>query len=116
MIVNLIRIIHLIIVIIIFISPLIDNNDIKKYVFIFLIYLLFQYITGYKKCGLTEIESMMMGEKYQEGFIYRIINPMITVREDYFENYLLIVHLFYIIILFIQLYDINDIIKYITNI
>ena len=114
MIVNIIRMIHLIIIILVAISPIIDNNIIKKYAFIFLVYLLFQYITGYKQCGLTKFEYIIMQDKHEEGFLYRLINPMITVREDYFENYLLIIHICIIVLLFIQLYDINDIIGYLN--
>jgi len=115
MIVSIIRLIHLIIVGLISISPFLDFEIIKRYSFIFLIYLLFQYISGYQKCGLTRFEYMIMGEKYKEGFLYRLINPMISVREDYFEKYLVIVHCIYIIILFIQLYNIENIIDIVYN-
>ena len=116
MIVNIIRFLHLMLLFVIAISPIIDNYNIKKYVFIFLVYLLFQYLTGYRKCGLTDVEYLVMGDKYQQGFIYRLINPIITVREDYFNNYLLVIHLCLIVILFLQLYNINDVIEYIKNI
>ena len=58
MIVNIIQFLHLILIMIIAISPIINNYNIKKYVFIFLVYLLFQYLTGYRKCGLTDIEYL----------------------------------------------------------
>jgi hypothetical protein len=100
---NIINFIHLILVLVIISAPFIDNNIIKKYVFTFLIYLLFQYLSGYEKCGLTELEYLVMGEKYQHGFLYRIINPLIKIPEEYFDKYLFFVHLIYIIILYNQL-------------
>jgi hypothetical protein len=101
---KLIMILHLLLVIIIAVSPYIDNFTIKNYSLIFLIYLLLQYLTGYQKCGLTQLEYMVKQEDYKEGFLYRLITPLITVREDYFTNYLLVVHLIYILILGYQLY------------
>ena len=102
---NIIKLIHLIIVLSVISSPFINNLSFKKYIFYFLIYLLFQYLTGYEKCGLTDFEYYIMGEKYQEGFIYRIIKPLISVNENYFNKYLLLIHLIYILILYYQLYQ-----------
>lgn len=59
---------------------------------------------GYEKCGLTQLEYWVMGEKYQQGFLYRLINPIIKVREDYFEKGLVYFHIFLIIVFAYQLY------------
>ena len=99
----LIKIIHFIIILIIVLSPGINDYDIKKLVLGFLLYLLFQYMTGFNKCGLTELEYYVIGEKYKEGFIYRIVNPMIQVSEHYFDKCLYIVHIGLIIILVSQI-------------
>ena len=104
MLVNIIKIIHLIIVLLIISAIFSDNLFLKKHVLIFLVYLLFQYLTGYEKCGLTEFEYLVMNQKYKEGFMYRIINPLIKVPEDYFNKWLFIFHILYIIILFSQIY------------
>jgi hypothetical protein len=103
MLVNIIKLIHLVIIFFLLIGPIYPNKQFKKIIFILLLYLLFQYISGYEKCGLTELEYIVMKEKYQEGFIYRLINPIIKIPEKYFERYLLYIHLLYIIILYIQL-------------
>jgi len=102
-IVNLINLIHFIIVLLVVVSPFVNNIVLKKNVLIFLIYLLFQYITGYEKCGLTEFEYLFMGQDYKHGFLYRIINPLIKVPEDYFNKWLIIVHLIYVFVLYYQL-------------
>jgi len=96
--------IHLILVIFIIISPFINVKEIKINVLIILIYLLFQYLTGYNRCGLTELEYYFMKEEYKEGFLYRIINPIIKVPEKYFDNWLYVFHVIYVIILMYQLY------------
>ena len=103
LIINLINLIHFIIVLLVVISLFIDNLFFKKNILIFLVYLLFQYITGYEKCGLTELEYMFMGEEYQHGFIYRIINPLIKVPEAYFDKWLIIIHIIYVFVLYSQL-------------
>jgi len=104
MLVNIIKIIHFIIVLIVFIAPFIDNLTLKQNVLVFLLYLLFQYLTGYQKCGLTELEYVVMGKEYEQGFLYRIINPIIKVPENYFNKWLILIHLFYVFILCYQIY------------
>ncbi len=101
--VNIINIIHSIIILLVVVSPLISYGKLKEYAFIFLLYLLFQYVTGYERCGLTELEYLAMGEKYKEGFMYRLIKPMIKIPESYFNKYLFGIHLFYLYILYNQL-------------
>jgi hypothetical protein len=103
MLLNIIKLFHLIVIIFIVIAPVYPNEQLKKIVFILLLYLFFQYISGYEKCGLTILEYIVMGEKYQEGFIYRLINPIIKIPEKYFDQYLFYIHCIYIVILYTQL-------------
>ena len=103
MLTNIIKFVHLIIILLILIAPFINITILKKLVFVFLIYLLIQYISGYEKCGLTILEYTFMKEKYQEGFMYRIIKPIIQIPEKYFDNYVLFIHLVYIYVLYLQL-------------
>jgi hypothetical protein len=92
-----------IIILIIILSIFYNNIKLKEIVLSILILLMIKYLTGYDRCGLTEIEYLLKGEKYKEGFIYRIIKPILTIPEQYFENYLFILHSLYIIILITQL-------------
>lgn len=101
---KIIKIIHLILVVAIFSAPFINNMALKKNILVLLIYLLFQYLSGYEKCGLTEVEYLVMGEEYQQGFIYRIINPIIKIPEDYFDKWLIIIHVIYAVVLYSQIY------------
>lgn len=113
MIAKIIQILHLLLIITIFISifipiDLVINNyqfgyNIKIYVLIFLLFLLAQYLTGYQRCGLTEWEYRFKKEKYKEGFLYRLIKPVITIPENYFRKYLIVLHLLWIAILVYQL-------------
>jgi hypothetical protein len=100
---NIIQSIHLIIVIIIMISIFIPNRWFKQFILSLLILLLIKYVSGYEKCGLTELEYLIKGEKYKEGFLYRIIKPIITIPETYFKNFLFVIHCVYIVILFKQI-------------
>jgi hypothetical protein len=103
MIIKIIQLLHFILVAIISFSIFLPFTEIKYNSLVLLIYILFQYLTNYGKCGLTQLEYYIMGEKYQEGFLYRLIKPVITVSESYFDNYLFILHIIYIIILAYQL-------------
>ncbi len=103
MILQIINLLHLSLVLGVASSIFISNYQIKKFGLTFLLFLLAQYITNYGRCGLTELEYIVKGEKYQEGFLYRLIKPVITVKEDYFNNQLYLIHILYIGILWYQL-------------
>lgn len=103
MIIKIIQLIHFILVVLVVGSAFIPNYELKKYSFTFLIFIFAQWITNYGKCGLTELEYVIKGEKYKEGFIYRVVKPIITVPEKYFENYLYLAHITWTTILALQL-------------
>jgi hypothetical protein len=84
-------------------SIFIDNINIKQIFLTLLIFLFLQYITNYGKCGLTELEYIIKGDKYQEGFLYRLIKPIITIPELYFTKYLVYFHILWVLILVYQL-------------
>lgn len=108
LVVTLIKFIHLIIVMAVVGSVFIPSCWLKKIVFVFLIYLLFQFATGWKTCGLTEIEYLILGEeRHKEGFMYRLIKPIVTIPEKYFYYGIFVFHLLWISILFYQLRTMN---------
>ncbi len=103
MIINIIQLLHLGLVLGLTSSIFIPNIQIKKLALTFLLFIFAQYITNYGKCGLTEIEYAIRGEEYKEGFIYRLVKPVITVPEKYFNEHLYWIHLMWILILGYQL-------------
>jgi hypothetical protein len=103
MIINIIQFIHFILVLGVISSVFVPNYELKKYAFVFMIFIFIQYITNYGKCGLTELEYIFKGQDYQEGFIYRIVKPIITIPEKYFENYLYLIHITWTLVLGLQL-------------
>jgi hypothetical protein len=103
MIVKIIQSIHILLIIFINLSIFVPNHKMKEISLTLLIFMLFQYMTNYGKCGLTQIEYLVMGNNYKEGFLYRIINPIICVPEDYFNKYFYCIHILYIVILGYQL-------------
>lgn len=104
MIVKIIQSIHILLILFISSSIFVPNYKIKEISLTLLLFMLFQYMTNYGKCGLTQIEYLFMGDKYKEGFIYRIINPIICVPEEYFNKYFYCIHILYIVILGYQLH------------
>jgi hypothetical protein len=103
MIVKIIQLLHLILILGVISSVFVPNFQLKKLSFTFLIFILVQYITNYGKCGLTELEYVVMGDKYSSGFIYRLVKPIITVPEKYFDVQLYWIHVGFIVILGYQL-------------
>ena len=98
-----IKIIHALLLLFIASSIIIPIKQYKLYALTLLLFILFHHITNYGKCGLTEIEYIFTREKYKEGFMYRLIKPIITIPEKYFDNMLYIIHFIWILILFLQL-------------
>jgi len=108
MILYLIKFIHLFLVLFLVLSVFISHIQYKKIALTILIFLLLQYIFNFGKCGLTELERIIKGDKYHEGFLYQIIKPIITIPEDYFNFNFYIIHIIYIILLFYQI-NLNNI-------
>ena len=100
---KIIQLLHLILIITILISVFIPNLKLKKMSITLLLFIFFQFITKFGKCGLTELEYAIRGEKCKEGFIYRLVKPIITVPEKYFDQHLYWVHVLWILILGYQL-------------
>jgi hypothetical protein len=105
---KIIQLLHLLLIIGIISSIFINDINVKNIFFTLLIFLFMQYITNYGKCGLTELEYIIKGEKYQEGFLYRLIKPIIVIPEKYFNKYIYILHIIWIIILAYQLDYFNN--------
>lgn len=43
------------------------------------------------RCGLTELEYYVSGKPYEEGFVYKIIKPLVYIKEKTFNDVLLII-------------------------
>jgi hypothetical protein len=102
MILKLIRLLHFLIILTVILSPFLNKIEIKKNVLIFLIYLKLQHITGYKKCGLTDLEDKITGNKKEIGFIYSILNPYFNLDQTEFYKKQEYIHYFLILILTYQ--------------
>lgn len=101
-----IRIVHMLIVVAVVISVVVPSCVLKDLALIVLIYLMIQYLLGVGKCCLTELEYMILGQdKYQQGFMYRMIKPVISVPENYFNNGLFVFHIAWIMILCYQVFS-----------
>jgi hypothetical protein len=101
---TLINIIHLLLILLIIASPFINNHTLKLNVLVLLFYILYQNVIGTGQCGLTKIEYLIMGRKYEQGFLYRIIHPMFNLPEKYFDSYVIIIHITLMLILLYQVY------------
>lgn len=85
-------------------SPFANNCLYKKAALIFILFLIVQFISKYGKCGLINIEKFFLKDKFKEGFIYRLIKPIISYKINPFGGKYFNLILVYVIILIIQLY------------
>jgi hypothetical protein len=102
-----IQLLHIFLVIFLISSVFVPSCTVKKIAFILLIFLMIQYIFKFGKCGLTQLEYAVLGENYKQGFLYRLVNPVVCVPEHYFNYGFYIVHVLWIVILGYQLYKSN---------
>ena len=101
---NIITLIHITILYGIIISPLVNDYYYKKLILIFLIFLCFQFLSKYGKCGLINMEKYFLKDNFKNGIVYRIIKPIICYKINPFYKYYFEIILLYIFILFMQLY------------
>ena len=103
--IKLIKIIHLFIILYIIICPCCFKSQNQRVVTI-LVFILYRWITHNDTCTLTTIENKLTGNN--EGFIYRIVNPIYQLRESTFNRSLyFLTFSWLIIVLLIQLKDLN---------
>ncbi len=100
MLIFIIRLIHFILLLVLLGAPF-YKKDYIKYSIIILILILYKWnIDG--SCGLTKLEYILLGHTDEsEGFIYRLINPFLSIPENKFDKYLNIITIIYIILLII---------------
>ena len=103
-----IRFLHFLLFITLLSSIFIQNIQLKELSLMILLFLLLQFLSNYGKCTLTQLEYLVMGKEYQNGFLYRLINPVIKRDENYFNYYYYIIHLLWIFILIYQLYKYSN--------
>lgn len=97
--VALIQGLHLLLVIGVVVAPFVPVREYKQYALAFLLFLVLQFFLNQGECGLTEIEAFVLGEKKVEGFLYRLINPVIQFHHTEFYQYVRVFHGTYIAIL-----------------
>jgi hypothetical protein len=105
---DIILLFHTILFYIFALSPLITDCYIKKLVLILMMFLSLQYVSKYGKCGLINIERFVIEKvlekkNFKEGFVYRLIKPLICYKQNViYKNYFSLI-IVYMVILYIQL-------------
>jgi hypothetical protein len=97
-----IKIIHLLLLLFIIFAPFYGKELLLKSI-ILLCYIYYKWkIEG--SCFLTKLEYFVSGkEKEEEGFIYRLINPLFNLNESKFSD-MLDLYTFYWIVFLIIIY------------
>ena len=76
--IKIIQIIHLLIILYILVGPFFKNHLDNTIVLI--TFILYRWITDDNNCTVTKIESYLTGN--DEGFIFRIVNPIYKLNEN----------------------------------
>jgi hypothetical protein len=99
---NIITIIHIIFFYAIAFSPLYKNIEYKKLILIILIFLVIHFLMKYGKCGLINLENYIRGDDIHNGYLFKLIKPVICYKRNIFYKYFFII-LIYIFILYYQI-------------
>ena len=94
---------HIALFYIIALGPVITDCYLKKVILIFIMFLCLQYVTKYGKCGLINIERFFLKEKFKEGFVYRLIKPIVCYKQNIIYKHYFPLIIIYMIILYVQL-------------
>jgi len=100
---NIILLLHITLLYAIALSPFIKDYEYKKLILILLIFLCGQYLTNYGKCGLINIERFFLKDKFKQGFVFRLIKPVICYKRNIFYQHYFELVLIYILVLYIQI-------------
>ena len=73
----------------------IDNTYVNELSFTICIYLLFRFITNYRKCTLSYIECKIRRVPKEKGYLYNILNYIFDYNK---KEYRFIIYLFLVII------------------
>lgn len=111
---NIIRYVHLMIIVFIILSPFHQNIDmVRLHIFVSL-YIIIGWVLSswdpsldvdngkrYGRCGLTELESKLRGIDYKEGFIINLVKPLKKYNHENIDKVLVLIML---LLLSISLY------------
>ena len=100
-----IKSLHLLFYLLLIISPFIYDCSYKLNSCVILIFILFHFVSKYGKCGIINIERFFLKEYFKNGFFYKLIKPVIDYRQNIFFDKLYYLHILYILILLIQIYQ-----------
>ena len=78
---DIIKVIHVLFIIFILVTPFTDNNKLLEYHYTVIPFLLVRWIFNYDKCNITEIEKKLRGLKEDEGFIHKLLKPIYNLPE-----------------------------------
>jgi hypothetical protein len=99
--VNLIKLFHLLLIIFLLVSPYFSKDNCRN-ALVILIYIYFKWkVDG--SCGITRLEQKLTGKKEEQGFIYRIVNPYLSINEGIFKKKLEFLTILVIVYYFILL-------------
>jgi hypothetical protein len=89
----------------ILVSPILDNIQLKKIALILLGFIILHFLTRYGKCGFINIERYFLKDKFRDGFLFKLIKPVISYKKNMFYHDFFPLMLIYFFILFTQIFN-----------
>jgi hypothetical protein len=111
----LISLLHTCLILFIGSSPFVSDDFVKIISFILLIFIVLHFITKYGKCGFVNIERYFLGKDFRKGFLFRLVKPIISYKNNFFYENLFWLMLIYIFILYYQINEKRNIYKIFYN-
>jgi hypothetical protein len=99
----LIKTAHILYGFLLLVSPFIDDCQYKVFSLIFISFMTLHFITKYGKCGLINIEMLLLKDKYREGILFNTIRPVISYKHNIFYKKMFWLFFVYIAILIYQI-------------
>lgn len=95
---SLIKIIHFLLVAFVVIAPFTGSKTLININIVILGYMSLRWISGYEKCGFTELEYLVSGKPYGQGFLYRLLNGVTKMQENKFNVFIISITVLWLIV------------------
>ena len=99
---NIIYILHILLFLFFLFSPFVDDCAWKVNSLVLLLFIFGHFVFKYGKCGIINVERFFLGEKFKEGFCYRLIKPVISYKNNIFYDEYFNILVAYIFVLLYQ--------------
>lgn len=93
--------IFILILIIILLSIFIENESLREISTVIMLYLLFRWITNYRKCTVSYLECKIRGVKKEEGYLYNILEEIFDLNKT---DFIYLIYILFSLIIILRIF------------